>query len=74
MRVYTRDVVVSYSFPRYLNTSAPFDLHEHSGVWKHPNFAPWGFDEYKDFEVRPVSTYFPRGRLTFPADQQHLEQ
>lgn len=36
---------------RYLNTSAPFDLDEHDGVWKDPRYAPWGFDEYKDFTV-----------------------
>ncbi|GJE90808.1 apha amylase catalytic domain and glycogen synthase DULL1-like domain-containing protein [Phanerochaete sordida] len=38
-------------FDGYLNTSAPFDLHEHNGVWKHPRYSPWGFDEYKDFEI-----------------------
>ncbi|THG99779.1 hypothetical protein EW026_g2645 [Hermanssonia centrifuga] len=38
-------------FQGYLNTSAPFDLNEHNGVWKHPTYIPWGFDEYKDFVI-----------------------
>lgn len=42
------DSHVSYS---YLNTSAPFDLHEHNAVWKHPRYMPWGFEEYTDFSV-----------------------
>ncbi|EKM55582.1 glycosyltransferase family 5 protein [Phanerochaete carnosa HHB-10118-sp] len=38
-------------FDGFLNTSAPFDLHEYNGVWKKPNYAPWDFEEYKDFEI-----------------------
>jgi alpha-1,3-glucan synthase len=34
-----------------MNTSAPFTLDEYSAVWKNPNYSPWGFDEYKDFQV-----------------------
>jgi hypothetical protein len=34
-----------------LNSSAEFDLNEYGAVWKKPKYAPWGFDEYKDFNV-----------------------
>ncbi len=35
-----------------MNTSTPFDLGEYDAVWKDPLYAPWGFNEYKDFSVR----------------------
>ncbi|KAF8274895.1 modular protein with glycoside hydrolase family 13 and glycosyltransferase family 5 domains [Lactarius quietus] len=35
----------------FLNTSTPFDLNEHDTVWKKPSMVPWGFDEYKDFQI-----------------------
>ncbi|KAG8878121.1 Cell wall alpha-1,3-glucan synthase ags1 [Tulasnella sp. 331] len=35
----------------YLNTSAPFSINEYNTVWKHPNYAPWGIDEYQDFAI-----------------------
>jgi len=35
----------------YENASAPFDLDEYDVIWKKPKYAPWGFDEYKDFVV-----------------------
>ncbi|KAI0079915.1 glycoside hydrolase family 13 and glycosyltransferase family 5 protein [Panus rudis PR-1116 ss-1] len=38
-------------FDGFLNTSAPFTLDEHDAVWKKPKYAPWGFDEYKDFAI-----------------------
>jgi alpha-1,3-glucan synthase len=34
-----------------LNSSAEFDLNEYSAVWKKPRYAPWGFDQYKDFNI-----------------------
>ncbi|KAI0647127.1 glycoside hydrolase family 13 and glycosyltransferase family 5 protein [Trametes meyenii] len=38
-------------FKGHLNESTPFDLNEYDGVWKDPTFAPWGFNEYKDFSI-----------------------
>lgn len=35
-----------------MNTTAPFDLNEYEGIWKNPNYIPWNFTEYKDFQVR----------------------
>ena len=37
-----------------MNTSTPFSLDEYDYVWKHPQYMPWGFDEYKDFTVGPT--------------------
>ncbi|THH19637.1 hypothetical protein EUX98_g8730 [Antrodiella citrinella] len=34
-----------------LNTSIPFDLNEHNAVWKDPTYFPWGFQEYKHFDI-----------------------
>ncbi|KAL1701405.1 glycoside hydrolase family 13 and glycosyltransferase family 5 protein [Schizophyllum commune] len=36
-------------FKGFMNTSTPFSLDEYDYVWKHPQYMPWGFDEYKDF-------------------------
>jgi alpha-1,3-glucan synthase len=44
--------VILFKPPRFLNSSATFDLNEHDGVWKHPRYSPWGFDKYQDFQVR----------------------
>ncbi|KAE9409703.1 modular protein with glycoside hydrolase family 13 and glycosyltransferase family 5 domains [Gymnopus androsaceus JB14] len=41
-------------FEGYMNTTAPFDLNEYNGVWKHPNYIPWNFTEYKDFQISNV--------------------
>ncbi|KIL69786.1 glycosyltransferase family 5 protein [Amanita muscaria Koide BX008] len=41
-------------FQGFLNTSAPFDLNEYDAVWKHPNYMPWNFTEYRDFQVNNV--------------------
>ncbi|KII88464.1 glycosyltransferase family 5 protein [Plicaturopsis crispa FD-325 SS-3] len=38
-------------FEGYLNVSTPFDLNEHNGVWKHPDYMPWNFTEYADFQI-----------------------
>ncbi|KIY43381.1 glycoside hydrolase family 13 and glycosyltransferase family 5 protein [Fistulina hepatica ATCC 64428] len=38
-------------FEGYLNTSAPFSLDEYDAVWKKPNYMPWNFTEYKDFDI-----------------------
>lgn len=43
---------------RFLNRSTPFDLNEHSAVWKRPQYVPWNFTEYRDFTV---------GFLLYPA-------
>jgi alpha-1,3-glucan synthase len=45
---------------RFLNSSATFSLNEHDAVWKHPKYAPWGFDEYKDFQA---CRHLIRGRI-----------
>ena len=44
--------IISFTSSRFLNTSATFSLNEHDAVWKHPKYAPWGFDEYQDFQAR----------------------
>lgn len=49
---------------RYENTSAPFDLDEYDVVWKKPKYAPWGFDEYKDFVVSAFQSYYTLSGLT----------
>ena len=36
---------------RHLNESTPFDLNEYNVQWKNPNYIPWNFTEYRDFEV-----------------------
>ena len=33
----------------FLNVSAPFTLDEHEVEWKLPPYAPWGFEQYPDF-------------------------
>ncbi|KAF8625783.1 hypothetical protein AX15_005173 [Amanita polypyramis BW_CC] len=38
-------------FQGYLNMSAPFNLNEYQALWKHPNYMPWNFTEYRDFKV-----------------------
>ncbi|CDO74608.1 Glycoside Hydrolase Family 13 / Glycosyltransferase Family 5 protein [Trametes cinnabarina] len=38
-------------FKGHLNESTPFDLNEYDAVWKDPELAPWGFNEYKDFNI-----------------------
>ncbi|OBZ75598.1 Cell wall alpha-1,3-glucan synthase mok13 [Grifola frondosa] len=38
-------------FQGFLNESTPFSLNEYDGVWKDPEMAPWGFNEYKDFQL-----------------------
>src|SRR5712671_3876230 len=42
---------------RFLNASAPFTTAEYNAVWKHPKYAPWGFDEYKDFQARHLLSF-----------------
>ncbi|KIK57781.1 glycosyltransferase family 5 protein [Collybiopsis luxurians FD-317 M1] len=41
-------------FDGFINSTAPFDLNEYDGVWKHPDLAPWNFTEYKDFQISNV--------------------
>jgi len=43
----------------YLNVSTPFDLNEHTAVWKNPRYMPWNFTEYADFQVRSLSLTLP---------------
>ncbi|OCH94959.1 glycoside hydrolase family 13 and glycosyltransferase family 5 domain-containing protein [Obba rivulosa] len=38
-------------FQGFLNASAPFTLNEYDTVWKMPNYAPWGFEKYADFDI-----------------------
>lgn len=57
----------------FLNTSAPFDLHEHNGVWKKPRYTPWGFDKYTDFEVRLDDFLALRSPHTVLIGQQRME-
>ncbi|PFH54317.1 glycosyltransferase family 5 protein [Amanita thiersii Skay4041] len=38
-------------FEGHLNTSTPFSFNEYKAAWKHPNYIPWNFSEYRDFEV-----------------------
>ncbi|KAG8842358.1 Cell wall alpha-1,3-glucan synthase ags1, partial [Serendipita sp. 411] len=37
-------------FKGHLNSSTPFNLAEYDAVWKKPPYAPWGIDEYPDFQ------------------------
>ncbi|WVN90024.1 uncharacterized protein L203_105256 [Cryptococcus depauperatus CBS 7841] len=37
-------------FKGYLNVSTPFTLDEHYAEWKLPDYAPWGFQKYPDFD------------------------
>jgi len=46
--------ITTFTSFRFLNSSATFTLNEHGAVWKHPNYAPWGFDEYQDFQARHI--------------------
>lgn len=39
------------SVHRHLNKSTPFSLNEYNAVWKNPNYIPWNFTEYRDFQV-----------------------
>jgi hypothetical protein len=34
-----------------MNVSTPFDLNEHNALWKNPRYMPWGFTQYRDFNV-----------------------
>nr|KIR88547.1 alpha-1,3-glucan synthase [Cryptococcus tetragattii IND107] len=36
-------------FEGHLNTSTPFSMDEHVAQWKLPDYAPWGFQKYPDF-------------------------
>ncbi|KAG5645233.1 hypothetical protein DXG03_006650 [Asterophora parasitica] len=38
-------------FEGHLNTSTPFSLSEYNAVWKNPNYMPWNFTQYRDFQV-----------------------
>ncbi|EAU88623.2 alpha-1,3-glucan synthase [Coprinopsis cinerea okayama7 len=38
-------------FEGHLNVSTPFNLNEYNAIYKRPNYAPWGFDEYADFHT-----------------------
>ncbi|ODN77465.1 hypothetical protein L202_04642 [Cryptococcus amylolentus CBS 6039] len=42
-------------FENYLNVSTPFSLDEHDAEWKLPDYAPWGFQKYPDFNF--TNTY-----------------
>uniref|UniRef100_A0A0W0GDS6 alpha-1,3-glucan synthase n=1 Tax=Moniliophthora roreri TaxID=221103 RepID=A0A0W0GDS6_MONRR len=44
-------------FRGYLNTSTPFSLNEHIAVWKHPEYVPWNFTEYRDFSFNNTRNY-----------------
>ncbi|KAG6914135.1 hypothetical protein DXG01_002246 [Tephrocybe rancida] len=49
-------------FEGYLKTATPFDLNEHTALWKHPDNMPWNFTEYRDFSIineRNASCVFP---------------
>ncbi|KIK71072.1 glycosyltransferase family 5 protein [Collybiopsis luxurians FD-317 M1] len=37
-------------FSGFLNSSAPFTVDEYSVEYKHPEYMPWNFSEYKDFQ------------------------
>jgi alpha-1,3-glucan synthase len=52
---------VSLISPSFLNATAPFSLSGYDAVWKDPLFAPWGFEEYKDFQARDTIAYLVRG-------------
>ena len=38
-------------FSGYLNTSAPLNMDEYDCIWKRPSYAPWGIDQYLDFDI-----------------------
>ncbi|KAF4623027.1 hypothetical protein D9613_002379 [Agrocybe pediades] len=38
-------------FQGHLNTSTPFSIDEYNAIWKRPNYAPWNFTEYRDFNI-----------------------
>ncbi|KAJ3781651.1 glycoside hydrolase family 13 and glycosyltransferase family 5 protein [Lentinula aff. detonsa] len=38
-------------FKGFLNTTAPFNLGEYPGEYIHPDYIPWNFTEYKDFQI-----------------------
>ncbi|THU78641.1 glycoside hydrolase [Dendrothele bispora CBS 962.96] len=38
-------------FEGHLNTSTPFSLDEYGAAWKLPNYAPWNFTTYADFNI-----------------------
>ncbi|KAF8964043.1 modular protein with glycoside hydrolase family 13 and glycosyltransferase family 5 domains [Flammula alnicola] len=38
-------------FEGHLNQSTPFSLNEYNAVWKNPNYIPWNFTEYRDFQI-----------------------
>ncbi|KAG1859045.1 glycoside hydrolase family 13/glycosyltransferase family 5 protein [Suillus tomentosus] len=38
-------------FEGYINASAPFSLTEYPAIYKHPNYLPWGFEQYADFSI-----------------------
>ncbi|KAK8853442.1 hypothetical protein IAR55_004148 [Kwoniella newhampshirensis] len=42
-------------FENYLNVSTPFSMDEHVAEWKLPDYAPWGFQKYPDFNF--TNTY-----------------
>lgn len=54
---FVQGVNVLTQFGRHLNVSTPFSLNEYNAIYKRPNYAPWGFDEYADFRVAHSSTY-----------------
>ncbi|KAF8550287.1 glycoside hydrolase family 13/glycosyltransferase family 5 protein [Imleria badia] len=37
-------------FQGYLNESAPFSVNQYQVVYKNPNYMPWNFSEYADFQ------------------------
>ncbi|KAH9484208.1 Cell wall alpha-1,3-glucan synthase mok13 [Psilocybe cubensis] len=50
-------------FEGHLNTSTPFNLNEYKAVWKKPNYIPWNFSEYRDFQIgneRNTSCVMPK--------------
>ncbi|KAF9483766.1 modular protein with glycoside hydrolase family 13 and glycosyltransferase family 5 domains [Pholiota conissans] len=38
-------------FEGHLNESTPFSLNEYNAVYKNPNYLPWNFTEYRDFQT-----------------------
>lgn len=50
----------------FVNTSTPFSLNEYNTLWKNPNYIPWNFSEYRDFQVSTIITTFK------PYTQAHL--
>lgn len=35
----------------FQNSSAPFSLDEYDAGWKDPKYAPWGIEQYPDFDI-----------------------